>query len=105
MESYNEATSVSTMLTTFDNPFNPFSNYDEWWQWDKENGYNTPELLAQVMGDTSDVLDSVELAQIEATAMNIIIDDGPIEDVWTVCKQNTITPIRQPPIDKTDTKV
>lgn len=91
-----QTTVVDTMLTTLDNPYNPFTDYDKWWQWDKNNNYNTPELLARVMGDTSDALDDVEVAQIQATAMNWIIDDGPITGVWTICKPDTKTPIRLP---------
>lgn len=100
MEDYQaQTTVVDVLLTTFDNPYNPFDDYDKWWQWDKDNDYNTPELLARVMGDTSEVMDAVELAQIQATAMNWIIDDGPISDVWTVCKPTTKTPIRLPTND------
>lgn len=91
-----ETTVVDTMLTTYDNPFNPFDNYDEWLRWDSDQGYNTPELLAQVLGNTDDALDEVEVAQLHATAINYIIDEGPIEDVWTVCKPDTSTPIRLP---------
>ena len=91
-----ETTVVDTILTTYDNPFNPFDNYDEWLRWDSEQGYNTPELLAQVLGNTDDALDEVEVAQLHATAINYIIDEGPIEDVWTVCKPDTSTPIRLP---------
>ena len=79
-----ETTVVDTMLTTYDNPFNPFDNYDEWLRWDSEQGY------------TDDALDEVEVAQLHATAINYIIDEGPIEDVWTVCKPDTSTPIRLP---------
>ena len=51
MEDYQaQTTVVDVMLTTFDNPYNPFDDYDKWWQWDKDNDYNTPELLARVMG-------------------------------------------------------
>ena len=62
MEDYQaQTTVVDVMLTTFDNPYNPFDDYDKWWQWDKDNDYNTPELLARVMGATSEVMDAVEL--------------------------------------------
>lgn len=95
-DEYNKAVSINAMLTTYDNPYNPYKDYYAWWQWDKENGYNTPELLASVMGDTSKALDEVEVAQIQATAMNYIVDEGPIEDVWTFIKEDTATPIRLP---------
>lgn len=36
------------MLTTVDNPYDPFTHYREWWQWDVAAGYNTAGLLARI---------------------------------------------------------
>jgi len=36
------------MLTTVDNPFDPFTQWDEWYAWDQNAGYHTPGLLARV---------------------------------------------------------
>lgn len=36
------------MLTTFDNPFDPFTQWDEWYAWDNTAGYCTPGLLARI---------------------------------------------------------
>lgn len=36
------------MLTTIDNPFNPFEQFDSWLMFDKEKGYNTCERLARI---------------------------------------------------------
>jgi hypothetical protein len=36
------------MLTTVDNPFDPFTQFDEWFAWDQSAGYNTPGLLDRV---------------------------------------------------------
>jgi hypothetical protein len=36
------------MLTTTDNPYNPFTQWDEWYAWDHQAGYNTSELLARI---------------------------------------------------------
>nr|DAE94041.1 MAG TPA: hypothetical protein [Caudoviricetes sp.] len=92
-----ETSVVDTMLTKVQkNTYNPFDDYDAWSRWDTEHGYNTPELLAEVIGNTDDALDEVEIAQRQATAINYIIDEGPVEDVWTVCKPTTPTPIRLP---------
>lgn len=50
---------VKHMLTTIDNPFNPFTNYDEWYAWDVEMGYYTSAYLARV-AKTSDELSDVD---------------------------------------------
>lgn len=36
------------MLTTVDNPFDPFTQFDEWYAWDQNAGYCTPGLLARI---------------------------------------------------------
>ena len=36
------------MLTTVDNPFNPFENFDAWFQFDSAKGYNTCNFLARI---------------------------------------------------------
>jgi hypothetical protein len=36
------------MLTTVDNPYDPFAQWDEWFAWDLNAGYNTPGFLARV---------------------------------------------------------
>ena len=45
-------------LTTFANPFNPFENFDEWFAFDIQHGYNTCGKLmriANVENDMSEV--------------------------------------------------
>ena len=34
-------------LTTFDNPYDPFTEFDDWFMWDIEHGYNTCSKLAR----------------------------------------------------------
>ena len=43
-------------LTTFDNPFDPFEQFDSWLLFDKEKGYDSSERLmriAQISDDMS----------------------------------------------------
>lgn len=35
-------------LTTSDNPFNPFSDWDKWYEFDLMHGYNTCARLASI---------------------------------------------------------
>lgn len=54
-----DATATRVMLTTVDNPFDPFTQYDAWYQWDAAAGYHTPGLLARI-AITSDELSDVD---------------------------------------------
>lgn len=46
---------ADVMLTTTDNPFDPFTAFDDWRQWDERQGYHTLAYLARVTR-TSDEL-------------------------------------------------
>lgn len=39
-----------SMLTTIDNPFSPFTQYEEWLAFDHGKGYHTNEYLARIAG-------------------------------------------------------
>ncbi len=62
-----------TMLTTIDNPFNPFKQWDEWQAFDEQNGYNTCALLGRI-ATISDSLSDVENEEIINDAMKSIVD-------------------------------
>jgi hypothetical protein len=35
-------------LTTVDNPFDPIDDFDQWLVWDRQEGYDTPNLLGRI---------------------------------------------------------
>jgi hypothetical protein len=41
-------TTTEYMLTTVDNPFDPFTRFDEWYEYDVRLGYNSSSFLARV---------------------------------------------------------
>ena len=47
------------MLTTNDNPFDPFDDFDSWYQFDVDKGYNYCAYLARI-ARTSDQLSDYE---------------------------------------------
>lgn len=64
------------MLTTIDNPYNPFDEFDRWLQFDTGKGYNTCALLARVSTSSNELSEFDESNEIE-NAMNDIIMYDP----------------------------
>lgn len=60
------------MLTTFDNPFNPFKNFNEWFLFDVEKGYNSCSLLSRIARTSNALSDSEEDEEIENAIDRII---------------------------------
>ena len=62
------------MLTTVDNPFDPFTQWDEWYTWDASAGYHTPGYLARIVKTSYDLSEyDQDLAIVDA--MNEIVDE------------------------------
>lgn len=47
-ESINTNDYEVSMLTTFDNPYNPFVQYEQWYAYDVQRGYNSCAYLARI---------------------------------------------------------
>lgn len=61
------------MITTIDNPFNPFYDFDNWYDYDIEKGYNTCAYLARVAIITEDMFD-LEIDKETERAIDEIIE-------------------------------
>jgi len=46
------------MLTTIDNPYDPFSQWDEWYAFDESHGYHTCSYLARVVKSSDELSDA-----------------------------------------------
>ena len=63
------------MLSTIDNPFNPFEDFDSWFQYDIEKGYYSCGFLARI-ACTSDSLTEIENEiEIERAIDEIVFED------------------------------
>lgn len=65
------------MLTTTDNPFDPFTQFDEWNAFDEAKGYFTCSYLGRVAYTSSDLSDLDQAMAVEE-AMNEIISNNPL---------------------------
>ena len=81
----------SFMPTTFDNEWNPWTNFDEWDAYDRMMGYHTWEKVALLMPD-SDQISEIE----EESATNFAIEEliNLMPAVWT--KVYRPSPVKDP---------
>ena len=65
------------MLTTLDNPYNPFTQFDLWRSYDSKAGYNSNELLSRI-AKVSDELSERSYRLAINTAIDEIIEHDPL---------------------------
>jgi hypothetical protein len=61
------------MLSTSDNPYNPWTEFDQWRTWDEQSEYHTLSYLARVT-ITSHELSELDEAQAVDQAIQEILD-------------------------------
>lgn len=64
-------------LTTVDNPYNPFTQYEAWYRFDEDKGYHSCAYLARIARTSDQLSDSENEAEIER-AINDIIKYNPL---------------------------
>ena len=69
-----ELVNNEVMLTTFDNPFDPFDDFVHWWLFDIEKGYNTCSKLARI-ARSSEEFSTIEEDRERERAIDEIIDN------------------------------
>ena len=60
------------MLTTVDNPYDPFTQFDSWFAFDESNGYCSCGLLARLALTSSSLSDEENLNEINHAIDNIL---------------------------------
>lgn len=60
------------MLTTFDNPFNPFEQFVSWFLFDTEKGYNTCSYVGRIANISDDMTDQEKAIENERAIDEII---------------------------------
>lgn len=59
-------------LTTFDNPYDPFKQFNSWFLFDIEKGYNTCGYLGRIARTTDQMSDAENEEEIERAIDEII---------------------------------
>lgn len=68
----NETITNECMLTTFDNPFNPFEQFKSWFAFDVEKGYYSCSRLARIADLSDDLSEKERNDEIERAIDEII---------------------------------
>lgn len=64
------------MLTTIDNPFDPFTQFDAWYAFDEQKGYGTCEYLDRITKSSYDLTPQEQEEAIESAIDEIIRVNG-----------------------------
>ncbi len=59
-------------ITTFDNPYDPFTQFDSWFLYDIEKGYNSCAYLARIAKTSDQLTDEENNKEIENAIDEII---------------------------------
>lgn len=79
------------MLTTIDNPYNPYKDMDKWEIWDHKYKYNTSEYLARIVASITDVTADIDEEAITAAQLDIIEND--LTGIYALIDENHSTPL------------
>lgn len=63
------------MLTTVDNPYDPHTQFDEWYAWDMAQGYHTLALLGRVVRTSTDLSEAQQDLDV-ANAIDEIVKEN-----------------------------
>lgn len=63
------------MITTVDNPYDPFTDFAKWYTWDTSNGYHSSAYLARVVRSSEALSEADQMMAIEQAINEIVLYD------------------------------
>lgn len=66
---------MESMLTTVDNPYDPFTQFDEWYAYDESKGYHTTSLLARITRTSHELSEPDQSLAIEQAIDEIVFEN------------------------------
>ena len=70
-----DTAALGYMLTTVDNPWDPFTQFDQWYSWDISHGYHSAAFLARVVITSEDLSDADQYQAVQ-TAIDEIVREN-----------------------------
>lgn len=74
-------------ITTIDNPFDPFDDYNSWFMFDVEKGYYSSSKIARLVKTTNDMTEKEEIEAIER-AIDRLIEIDPLDIYVKVVRES-----------------
>lgn len=81
------------MLTTIDNPYNPFKDFSNWFIYDVTKGYNSCEYLARIARTSDQLTDGENDKEIERAINQILSVD--FRNIYMKLKENDVFKVPQ----------
>jgi hypothetical protein len=76
------------MLTTVDNPFDPFTRFDEWNQYDIAMGYHTASFLDRIAKSSDEMSEADQVLAIQ-NAIDEIIQEN-VSGMWRKVSRSSV---------------
>ena len=76
---------IQSALTTVDNPYDPFTEFDKWFLYDVEKGYNSCAYLARISGQSNKLTDE----------QNFSMDEEAIDTIVSLDPFNIYTKVQR----------
>ena len=77
---------TEVMITTIDNPFDPFDDFDNWFLFDTEKGYYTSSRLCRIASFEDDMTEKEQFEELER-AIDRLIEIDPLKKKKKVTKE------------------
>lgn len=63
---------MSVMLSTIDNPYNPFHEFDKWYNFDVSKGYNSCAYLSRIAMTSDELPENLNNIELERAIDEIV---------------------------------
>lgn len=72
---------MASMLTTVDNPYDPFTQFPDWYAYDEASGYHTSGFLARIVKSSDELSEADQQAELDR-AIDEIVEEN-VCGMWT----------------------